>query len=150
MWEAHSKIRRLFSSSQDPRTFNESFHIVHLVGQANSPRNFPADTPQIIKASELNNLVEASLGRCFTDSYVLVSQPGATAADYDRKDSIPQMQARMLGKEDRISSKFAVRDVVGQISLERLSKLLQDKCDAGTTMVDASSEHHSRDAGHIL
>ena len=150
MWETHSKIRRHFSCFRNPRTFNESFHVVHLVGQADSPRNFQADTPQIVKASELNAFVETSLGRCFTDSYVLVSQPGATAADYDRKDSIPQMQARMLGKEGRAFSKLAVRDVVGQISLEKLSKLLQDKCDAGITKVDASSEHNCRAAGHVL
>ena len=150
MWEAHSKIRRHFSSSRNPRTFNESSQIVQLVGQADRPRNFQADTPQIIKASELNTFVETSLGRCFTDSYVLVLQPGVTAADYDRKESIPQMQARMLGKEGRIFSKLVVRDVMGQISLGKLSKLLQDKCDAGITKVDASSEHHCRGTGHVL
>lgn len=108
--------------------------------EANTLRHFQADIPQIIRSPSLSNKIESWLQSCPSDAYVLVSQAGATAADYDNRDSVPQMQARIQGKEGKIGSRIAVKDVLGDMGLQNLSRLLQDRCDAGITRVDASSK----------
>lgn len=50
------------------------------------------------------------------------------------------MRGRMEKNEGGIVSKISINDVLGEISIEDLSRMLQEKCDAALTRVDASSE----------
>lgn len=47
----------------------------------------------------------------------------------------------MLGKEGKIGSSVSVQDVLGNLDIDILSRLLQEKCGAGLTRVDATSEY---------
>jgi hypothetical protein len=49
----------------------------------------------------------------------------------------------MLGKEGKIGSSVSVQDVLGSLDIEALSMMLQEKCGAGLTRVDASSGYTS-------
>ena len=46
----------------------------------------------------------------------------------------------MLGDDKSIRSSLTVKEVVGELSGDRLSKVIQKKCGAGHLRVDASSE----------
>ncbi len=48
----------------------------------------------------------------------------------------------MLGGDKSIRSSLGVADVLGAVSADKLSKSIQERCDAGHMMVDASSEIH--------
>lgn len=110
-------------------------------GQANVAfRHFQSQSPQIVKAATLSRNLERQLGHCPSDAYVLVSQAGVSTADYSSKGSMSQMRAKMLGKEGRIGSSMSVQDVLGNLDIEAFSRMLQDKCGAALTRIDASSE----------
>lgn len=46
----------------------------------------------------------------------------------------------MLGDDKSVRSSLTVKDVVGEISADHLSRLIQEKCGAGHLRVDASSK----------
>ena len=104
-------------------------------------RHLQLDIPHIVDATSLSRSIESQLGSCPSDTYVLVSQPGATTLDYRNGVSMPQMRAKFLGREGKKGSSRAVENVVGNIDIESLSRLLQQKCNAGVTRVDASSQY---------
>lgn len=119
-------------------------HLRSVTGQANvALRHFQSQSPQIVKAATLSQDLERQLGRCPSDAYVLVSQAGVSAADYSSKGSMSQMRAKMLGKEGRIGSSMSVQDVLGNLDIEAFSRMLQEKCGAALTRIDASSERTS-------
>lgn len=46
----------------------------------------------------------------------------------------------MLGDDKNIRSSFMVKEVMGELDGNRLSKIIQEKCGAGHLRVDASSK----------
>ena len=54
---------------------------------------------------------------------------------------MPQMRAKMLGKEGKKGTSVTVENVVGEMDIESLSRLLEEKCDAGVIRIDASSQY---------
>ncbi len=48
---------------------------------------------------------------------------------------------KMLGDDKSIRSSLTVKEVMGELSGELLSKVIQEKCGAGHLMVDASSKN---------
>lgn len=122
--------------------------ICSVKGQANvALRHFESQSPQIVRAATLSQDLERQLGHCPSDTYVLVSQAGVSAADYSSKASMPQMRAKMLGRDGRIGSSLSVQAVLGNLDIEAFSRMLQDKCGAALTRIDASSEYMSE--GHV-
>ena len=59
---------------------------------------------------------------------------------------------KMLGDDKSIRSSLTVKEVMGELSGDRLSKVIQEKCGAGHLMVDASSKKlwNRRDAKEVL
>lgn len=55
----------------------------------------------------------------------------------------PHLRMKMLGNDKSIRSSLAVKEVVGELSGDHLSKLIQEKCGAGHLRVDASSTSHA-------
>ena len=49
----------------------------------------------------------------------------------------------MLGDDKSIRSSLAVKEVLGIVSGDRLSKVIQEKCEARHLRIDASSKSHS-------
>lgn len=49
----------------------------------------------------------------------------------------------MLGADKSIRSSLAVKEVVGELSPDYLSNVIQEKCEAGHLRVDASSKSHA-------
>ena len=99
-----------------------------------------ASSPQIVTAASLTRAINSILEKCPSDVYVLVSQSGVCAADFDGKNSAPHLSRWLSGKEGSICSSLMVEDVVGEVDTVVLTKTLENKCGAGTLMVDASSK----------
>lgn len=68
----------------------------------------------------------------------MVSQPGVNAVDYEDRAS-PYLRMKMLGDDKTIRSSLTVKEVIGKLSGDHFSRVIQDKCGAGQLRVDASS-----------
>ena len=66
-------------------------------------------------------------------------QPGVNAVDYQDR-ATPFLQMKMLGHDKSIRSSLTVKEVMGELSADHLSKVVQEKCGAEHLSVDASSK----------
>ncbi|KAJ5800023.1 uncharacterized protein N7518_002091 [Penicillium psychrosexuale] len=88
--------------------------------------------------SLLENL-SSSLSTCPSDYYVVVYQPGVHSSDFSTRKSAPRLGAKMLGKDSSIRSKMSINEVAGLVEPKDVKSILEEKCKAQTTAVDASS-----------
>ena len=94
---------------------------------------------QIVPAASLGKKIATELQKCLSDIYVLVSQPGVNAADYQSGFSTPHLSQKVLGHDHKIRSSLTVTDVLGQLEVENFSDVIQKACGAELVNVDASS-----------
>lgn len=87
--------------------------------------------------SLLENL-SSSLSTCPSDYYVVVYQPGVHSSDFSTRKSAPRLGAKMLGKDSSIRSKMSINEVAGLVQPNDVKSILEEKCKAQTTAVDAS------------
>ena len=103
-------------------------------------RLFQSGNQHILSAVSLQKSIESQLRACPSDSYVLVSQPGASTEGYTNANPVPHMRAKLSGSEEKIRSRIIVDAVHGNIDVHSMSTLLQEKCGAAPMRIDASSE----------
>ncbi|KAF6227418.1 hypothetical protein HO133_008862 [Letharia lupina] len=97
-----------------------------------------ASSPDLTSAASLSKVIIPELEACTSDTYVVVSQPGVNAVDYQNRAS-PYLRMKVLGNDKSIRSSLAVKEVMGEISGDHLSKVIQEKCGARHLRVDAST-----------
>lgn len=90
----------------------------------------------------MSEIVIPELTKCTSDTYIIVSQPGVGAADYENKRSAPHLRKRLLGDDKSIRSSLTVKDVLGWLDVDDVSRAVQDRCGAAHLRVDASSKSH--------
>lgn len=80
-----------------------------------------------------------------------MSQPGVNAVDYQDR-ATPYLRMKMLGDDKSIRSSLTVNEVMGELSADHLSKVIQEKCGAEHLRVDASSKslRGHRDATEVI
>lgn len=96
-------------------------------------------SPQIVSAASLTDALSTNLDKCPSDTYVIVSQPRANAADFSVARSAPHLRKRMSGDDENVKSSFSVSDVLGVVDTDLIQSSLEAKCQAGLMTVDASS-----------
>ncbi|KAL8795755.1 MAG: hypothetical protein Q9195_001807, partial [Heterodermia aff. obscurata] len=101
-------------------------------------RLFKSENLHILSAVSIQKSLESQLVACPSDSYVLVSQPGASTEGYTNANPVPHMRAKLSGSDEKIRSRVIVDAVHGDIDLHSMSKLLQEKCGAVPMKIDAS------------
>lgn len=101
--------------------------------------SIPISSPQIISEASLNKAVINQLQNCPSDVYVLVSQPGVNAADFQDPFSAPYLRQKLIGQDEEIRSRLIISDVVGNFDSASLGRILQDQCGVSLLEVDASS-----------
>ena len=69
-----------------------------------------------------------------------MSQPGVDAADYGDRRSAPHLRKKMLGDDKTVRSSLAIKDVLGYVNADDMSRAVQDRCGASHLRVDASSK----------
>ena len=87
-------------------------------------------------------MLETRLSACPSDSYIRVSQPGATAEVYTHGDPTPHMKAKLLESEGKIQSRIITEGVFGEVDVQSISRDLQERCGATHVKIDASSERY--------
>ncbi|MCJ1278889.1 hypothetical protein MMC21_006710 [Puttea exsequens] len=104
-----------------------------------STSELQTSSPDLVSAKRLSEIVTPELTKCTSDTYVIVSQPGVEAADFRDRQSVPHLRIKMLGKDKSVRSSLAVQDVLGKYRADELSRLIQERCDAGHLRIDAST-----------
>ena len=103
-------------------------------------RLFRSENKHILSATSIQKSIESQLTACPSDSYVLVSQPGAATEGYANANPVPHMRAKLSGSDEKIHSRIIVDAVHGDIDVHSMSTLLQEKCGAAPMRIDASSK----------
>ncbi|KAI9674476.1 MAG: hypothetical protein M1817_001814 [Caeruleum heppii] len=108
----------------------------------------PTTVPQLTSATSLLHTLHTHLHTCPSDAYVLISQPGVNAVDYASSRAAPGLSSRLSrieghGGED-VKTSFQVKDVIGQVDLDVVQDLLEDKCGAKVLKIDASTGSFQR------
>ena len=104
-----------------------------------SPRVL-APFPEIASAASLSKQIKPELAKCLSDTYVIISQPGVSAADYSSQFSAPHLRNAMSGDDKQVRSSFTVTDVLGTLDSSALMDTVKERCGAAVLSVDASSE----------
>ena len=94
----------------------------------------------LVTAHHLSEIITPQLEKCTSDTYVIVSQPGADVTDYSAQGATPHLKQNVLGDTKNIRSSLAVKEVLGQLDIEEMSQVVQSRCGAGHLRVDASSK----------
>jgi hypothetical protein len=100
-------------------------------------------SPQIVTASSLIETLSTNLEKCPSDTYVIVSQPRANAADFAVARSAPHLRKRISGDNENVRSSLSVTDVLGVVDTDLIQSSLEEKCQAGLMTVDASSRSYT-------
>jgi hypothetical protein len=106
--------------------------------QSNQAIRFSTTSKQIQSAAPLTDDILSKVLTCPSDFYVLISQLGVHAVDYSKSRSAPRLRERVLRKDKAVQSSFTVSEVVGEVDITYIQSLLESRCGAETTTVDAS------------
>lgn len=102
--------------------------------------SIPISSPRIASEASISKALTLELQKCPSDVYVVISQPGVNAADFQNPFSTPHLRQKLMGEDKKIQSSLVVSDVVGKFDFASLSRLLQGNCGASLLEVDASSK----------
>ena len=121
-------------------------HQTHEVGSClryvaanRCPHRFETSSQQIQSGSSVLDDVTNKLRSCPSEFYILVSQAGAHASDYESRDSAPRLREKVLEKDGPVKSSFMVNEVVGDVDIHSLQSMLESTCGAGATEVHAGT-----------
>lgn len=89
---------------------------------------FEGQSQQIATARDVQARIEDLAKSCPSDSYIVVSQPGVSAADFAGRQTTPHLRRRLGGEDKTVKSSVQVRDVVGQVSGSEAATLLSKSC----------------------
>ncbi|ODH46433.1 hypothetical protein GX48_07480 [Paracoccidioides brasiliensis] len=104
-----------------------------------STHNIPLTSRQLQSASSVSADVSRTLTACPSDSYIIISQPGVHASDYSSDKVAPQLRHRVLKQGNEIHTVFAVSEVVGNLDVDGLQKILERECGVEVSKVDSSN-----------
>ena len=137
-----SRIHPLSSFTRHLRTASTSSSS-HSRLQLTFLRIFLRANSHVVSGSSISQYIESQISQCPSDTYILVSQPGATADVYSHADPVPHMKAKLSGSEKNIRSRIIIDAVRGDVNVHSMSRTLQEKCGATDVRIDASSERNN-------
>ncbi|KAL8713560.1 MAG: hypothetical protein Q9220_002422 [cf. Caloplaca sp. 1 TL-2023] len=95
---------------------------------------------QIASASTIHDTLLSQVeSTCPSDTYVVVTQPGARTSDFQDHFAAPQLRRRLLGEEKNIKTRISVNEVLGEIDTASWVRELESKCDVAVQGIDAST-----------
>jgi hypothetical protein len=96
-------------------------------------------SPQIVSGPSINKEIALRLEACPSDIYVIVSQPGVNAVDFQGSVSAPHLRRKLSGDDRNIRSSLMVSDVIGKFDSTNLRRIVEEKCGATPLKIDAST-----------
>lgn len=103
-------------------------------------RSIPISSAQIASEASLNKAISQQLQKCPSEIYVIVSQPGVNAVDFEDPFSAPHLRQKLMKEDENIRSSLVVSEVVGGFDSANISTIIQHTCGASRLEVDASSK----------
>ncbi|KAF2405537.1 BIG1-domain-containing protein [Trichodelitschia bisporula] len=94
---------------------------------------------QLATSASVNSLVSQSLSTCPSDTYILVSQPGVSAADFENRRVLSYLGQVFNHSDSETSPRVVVPEVAGLVDVQAISRQLQEKCKAEVLKADAST-----------
>jgi len=80
-----------------------------------------------------------ALEACPADAYILVKQPHVSALDFGSQSATPFLRRHMVGNDSTSIYHASIPEVVGEVDVTMLQKMLVEKCGATLVENDASS-----------
>lgn len=93
---------------------------------------------QLKSATTLLDDLSTKLSTCPSEYYVIASQPGVHSTDFTTAKTAPRLGAKMTGKDKAIRSTMSINEVAGILEAKHIRDILEAKCGAQTTVIDAS------------
>ena len=106
-------------------------------------RSIPISSAQIASEASLNKAISQQLQKCPSEIYVIISQPGVNAVDFQDPFSAPHLRQKLMREDENIQSSLVVSEVVGGFDSANISRNIQHTCGASQLEVDASSKSAS-------
>ncbi|KAL2358723.1 BIG/ATPase V1 complex, subunit S1 [Cryomyces antarcticus] len=100
---------------------------------------------QAATSGRLASQISQALSECPSDTYILVSQPGVSAADFAGASSTPHLRKYIERENFSVVSSVAVPDVVGALDTSAISKFLETDCKASPMSVDTFNGYITMD-----
>ena len=89
-------------------------------------------SPITISADHFHTIARQIVSQCSSEVYILVHQPGVHVTDFTA-NTVPYLRKIVKNAESKITADYGH----GQVDLEDISHLAEDKCHAESTFVDA-------------
>jgi len=89
-----------------------------------------------ISSQHFQALARQTISQCSSGLYFLIDQPGLHVTDFNA-NTIPYLRKIVMNAESKITADYGH----GQVDLQDISLLAQDKCGAEPTFVDARRNH---------
>ncbi|GAB7349649.1 hypothetical protein MBLNU459_g0325t1 [Dothideomycetes sp. NU459] len=83
---------------------------------------------QVASATDVEAHINSLLKGCSPDTYVVVSQPGVSIADFSSEQFAPHLRRRLVGDDKQTQSLVRVSNVLGQISSRNVLVGLEQQC----------------------
>ncbi len=135
-------LKILHPSSSSPLLSKLSYTSNLTCWSCRSVNLFPSilvSSPQIVSGPSINKEIALRLEACPSDIYVIVSQPGVNAVDFQGSVSAPHLRRKLSGDDRNIRSSLMVSDVIGKFDSTNLRRIVEEKCGATPLKIDASS-----------
>lgn len=109
-----------------------------MSSQAATVHRILSTSAQLKSATTLLDDLSTKLSTCPSEYYVIASQPGVHSTDFATAESAPRLGAKMTGKDKAIRSAMSINEVAGILEAKHIRDILETKCGAQTTVIDAS------------
>lgn len=98
---------------------------------------------QIVSSEQINKQLSESLNGCSSDVYILVSQPGVSAEDFEDPNASIHLSRRVRGSDAAVKSSLVVPEVLGAgLDVATAKSLLVKSCGVKqTSHLDVESEN---------
>lgn len=119
-------MRRHSSSSL---AHSMSFAALDTSTSTNTDRLDTAQFPdaQVASAAKVDSYVASLVEGCSSDTYIIVSQPGASIADFSQQ-STPHLRRKLSGGDQQTKSTVTVSNVLGSVSSKDMLSGLKKQC----------------------
>jgi hypothetical protein len=95
------------------------------------------------------------LKTCPTKTYIVMEQPGVSAADYENSHATPRLSHYMSGKNEKVRSSMVVPEVIGGGDASRspadaISEYLRNQCGPETRITTDIMKGPQSTMGQVL
>jgi len=100
---------------------------------------------QLALASQVTDETLAAFRGCDAELYLIVSQPGLSAGDFEAGKAMPRMRRRMLQGADMYEAAVQIPEVIGDVDVEEIQRVIGERCSGRKVSVE---DYYQNGHGH--